>query len=181
MKQRSESWSKAAAPLAFGLALTMVIVSCGKSSSPVAPSASNGSAVQAEDVPTDTDTPTETETETETPGTEGCTPGYWKAPQHFDSWPAPYTPGTLFTSIDGLDDAFAGLTLLQVLELNGGGLSALGRHTVAALLNAASDDVDYGLSTTEIKARFNAAYPSGDIEGTKNVFEGLNEAGCPLN
>ena len=177
MKQRSGSWLKATAPLAFGLAVTMVIVSCGKSASPTAPSASNGPAVQAEDLPVDEETPTETET----PGTEGCTPGYWKQEQHFDSWTAPYTPGTLFTSIAGLDDAFGGLTLLQVLELNGGGLNALGRHTVAALLNAASSGVDYGMTTDQIKTAFNGVYPGGDYESLKNRLEALNELGCPID
>ena len=44
----------------------------------------------------------------------------------------------LLRSIAGFDDAFPGMTLLEVLSQGGGGLNALGRHTVAALLNAAS-------------------------------------------
>jgi hypothetical protein len=77
------------------------------------------------------------------------------------------------------DDAFPGMTLLQVLELGGGGLNALGRHTVAALLNAAAGIGP--LSTADVISAFNSVFPGGDYETLKNFFEGLNEAGCPLN
>jgi hypothetical protein len=111
-------------------------------------------------------------------GAEGCTPGYWKQQQHFDSWPAPYTPWTDFSDV--FDDAIPGKTLQQVVKQGGGGLAALGRHTVAALLNAASPGVDYGPSPTDVIDMFNAANPS-DYEDLKDVFVGLNESGCPLN
>lgn len=110
---------------------------------------------------------------------QGCTPGYWKQPHHFDSWPAPYTPGTLFSSV--FEDAFPGKTLLNVLREGGGGLTALGRHTVAALLNAASSGVSYDLSVSDVINAFNAAFPNGGIEGTKDDFADFNEQGCPLN
>ncbi|HEX9727253.1 MAG TPA: hypothetical protein VGA37_01960 [Gemmatimonadales bacterium] len=109
---------------------------------------------------------------------EGCTPGYWKQPQHFDSWTAPYTPGMLFSDV--FDDAFSGKTLLDVLRQGGGGLNALGRHTVAALLNAASG-VNSGFTVGDVINAFNAVYPGSDYEGQKNIFEASNEAGCPLN
>jgi len=114
-------------------------------------------------------------------GGQGCTPGYWKQPQHFDSWPAPYTPWTAFGDV--FDDAFPGMTLLQVAAQGGGGLKALGRHTVAALLNAASGGVDYGPSVSDVIDMFNDAYANGgdDIEDQKDIFAGLNESGCPLN
>lgn len=109
---------------------------------------------------------------------QGCTPGYWKQSQHFDSWAAPYAPGTSFGSV--FADAFPGKTLLEVVQQGGGGLKALGRHTVAALLNAAGG-VESGLSTANVITAFNAAYASGDYETQKNIFAGLNELGCPLN
>lgn len=112
-------------------------------------------------------------------GGEGCTPGYWKQPQHFDSYPAPYTSTTLFNDV--FADAFPGLTLPQVAAQGGGGLNALGRHTVAALLNAASSGVDYDLTVAQVIAMFDAAYASGDYETTKDIFAGYNEQGCPLN
>ncbi len=114
-------------------------------------------------------------------GSEGCTPGYWKQDQHFDSWTQPYDPGDLFTSA-GFEDAFPGMTLLQVLEQGGGGLNALGRHTVAALLNVASGDVDYAYtSTSTVINAFNAVFPGGDYEGLKDIFAGFNELGCPIS
>lgn len=113
-------------------------------------------------------------------GTQGCTPGYWKQTQHFDSWTAPYTPNTLFDDV--FDNAFPGKTLLQVLGLGGGDLNALGRHTVAALLNAsAGSGVDYGMSAATIIADFNAAFASGQYDALKNQYEAWNERGCNLN
>lgn len=116
-----------------------------------------------------------------TGGGEGCTPGFWKAPQHFDSWPAPYTPGTLFSAV--FEDAFPGLTLLDVMNLGGGagGLNQLGRAAVAALLNAASPDVDYGMTAAEVIAAFNAVFPGGDYGALKNQFDAANNAGCPID
>ena len=112
---------------------------------------------------------------------EGCTPGYWKQCQHFDSWPSPYRPNTLFSAV--FDNAFPGKTLLQVLWQGGGGLYALGRHTVAALLNGQSGGVSYNLSAAQVISSFNAAYPGSatSYETLKNVFAGYNEQGCPLN
>ena len=112
-------------------------------------------------------------------GGQGCTPGYWKAEQHWDSWPAPYLPGDLFSAY--FEDAFPGKTLLQVLQQGGGGLIALGRHTVAALLNAASSGVNYNLTVQQVIDAFNAAFPSSDYETQKNIFAGFNEQLCPLN
>lgn len=114
-------------------------------------------------------------------GGEGCTPGYWKQPHHFDSWTAPYTPGTMFSDV--FEDAFPGKTLLEVLSKGGGGLKALGRHTVAALLNAASADVGYDLSVSEVINMFNSVYPGSkaSYNGVKDILEGFNELGCPLD
>ncbi len=114
-------------------------------------------------------------------GGEGCTPGYWKQDQHFDSWPAPYTPDMLFSAV--FEDAFPGMTLVDVAANGGGGLDALGRHTVAALLNAASNGVDYDLTTQEVIDMFNNVYPGpdDDYEALKNMFENYNEQNCPLN
>jgi hypothetical protein len=112
-------------------------------------------------------------------GGEGCTPGYWKQKQHFDSWTSPYTPDTQFSAV--FEDAFPGMTLLEVLAQGGGGLNALGRHTVAALLNSASGGVDYDMTTTDVINAFNAAFPGGDYEALKGRLEGFNEQGCPLN
>jgi hypothetical protein len=114
-------------------------------------------------------------------GGEGCTPGYWKQAHHFDSWTSPYEPGMPFSDV--FEDAFPAMTLLEVLKQGGGGLIALGRHTVAALLNAASPDVNYDMSVSEVIDAFNDVYPSSkdDYNAVKDMFEDFNELGCPLN
>lgn len=119
--------------------------------------------------------------ETETVGDAGCTPGYWKQEQHFGSWTVPYAPTTPFSAV--FEDVFPGQTLLQVLENGGGGLNALGRHTVAALLNAASSGVNYGQTPGDVITTFNTAYPGTkeDYNAVKNGLEYDNERGCPLN
>jgi len=110
----------------------------------------------------------------------GCTPGYWKQSQHFDSWVG-YIPTQLFASV--FENAFNTKTLLWTLGNGGGGLGALGRHTVAALLNSANPGVsaDYPYTTAQVVSMFNAVYPGGDYETLKNQFAAANEMGCPLN
>jgi hypothetical protein len=116
-------------------------------------------------------------------GHGGCTPGYWKQQHHFDSWPAPYTPNTLFEAVFGRDVP-GDPTLSEALRLNGGHLNALMRHATAALLNAASSQLapDPAIDTPgEVILAFRAAFDSEDYETAKNQFEASNEIGCPLN
>ena len=71
-----------------------------------------------------------------------------------------------------------------MLSQGGGGLNALGRQTVSALLNAASPGVSFELTTAQVISKFNAAYASGVYEPTKNEFEALTDVNgriCPLN
>ena len=116
-------------------------------------------------------------------GGEGCTPGYWKQSQHFKNWTAPYTPSTQFSAV--FENAYPGQTLLQVLQNNGNttGLDALGRHTVAALLDAASSGVNYDLTVAQVISQFNAVYPGtkSNYIAQKDIFEKFNTQGCPLN
>ena len=112
-------------------------------------------------------------------GGEGCTPGYWKQEQHFDSW-VDYSPGDFFSDTFGvIYDSDPELTLLEAVWLRGGGEAALARHAVAALLNAANPDVSY--EYTDIIAMVLDAYANEDFEGIKNLFEYENELGCPLD
>jgi hypothetical protein len=111
---------------------------------------------------------------------EGCTPGYWKQEQHFDSWVG-YLPSDNFADVFGRPVSG---TLLDALKQGGGGLAALGRHAVAALLNASSPDVDSVAAfdtTAEVIAAYQAAFDAEQYSTTKNMFEASNEAGCPLN
>jgi hypothetical protein len=120
-------------------------------------------------------------------GGEGCTPGYWKQPHHFDDWTAPYDPGDLFSA--HFDDAFSGKTLLTVLSQPASSppgpnqLNSLGRHTVAALLNAASDGVSFDFTVQEVINLFNDTYPGtiAEYNALKNQFASANESGCFLN
>ena len=125
-------------------------------------------------------------------GGEGCTPGYWKQEHHFDSWALGFDPTDHFSEIFGptikvkvgkKKNKVTDPTLLQALKAKGGSISALARHTVAALLNAASPDVSYDLMIKEVIDDFNAVYPGTkhDYNSLKDVFVGFNEQGCPLN
>jgi cysteine-rich repeat protein len=111
---------------------------------------------------------------------EGCTPGYWKQEHHFDSWQN-YAYNTQFSDV--FENAFPGMTLLDVLNQGGGGLKALGRHTVAALLNSQSDGVSYDIPGAAVINSFNAVYPGqkASYESVKDLLQGFNESNCPLN
>lgn len=116
-------------------------------------------------------------------GREGCTPGYWKQDQHFDSWKV-YSQGADFDATFGVNFFTPNLTLLQALENGGGGLDALGRHAVAALLNAAAGSgVGYPYTTAQVIAivRGTGSYSALSVEARKNLLADANELGCPLN
>lgn len=116
------------------------------------------------------------------PGDEGCTPGFWKQSQHFDSWVG-YGRNQKFETVFAVNVP-GDPTLLEALKAQGGGINALERHAVAALLNASSPDVDYPRTAAQVKAKVKSAIESGDparIERTKDRLEGFNELGCPLS
>jgi hypothetical protein len=115
-------------------------------------------------------------------GGEGCTPGFWK--NHPEEWPAPYDPADLFSDVFGV--TIAGdpdLTLGEALRLGGGGENALARAAVAALLNAASDEVNFEFTVEEVIEKVQDAIASGDpeeIEDLKDELDRENNRGCPL-
>jgi hypothetical protein len=114
-----------------------------------------------------------------TPPGQGCSPGYWK---NHTGWPAPYAPNQLFSSV--FENAFPGKTLQQVLGLGGGGLNALGRQTVSALLSAqAFGAANYGMSAADVIAAFNGVFPGGDYNTLQSTFGALTDVDgrvCPL-
>jgi hypothetical protein len=130
--------------------------------------------------PTDTPTNTPTDTATPTPLLEGCTPGYWRQDQHFDSWLV-YLPTDDYDGAFGVIASFSPHTLLDAVWLGGGGESALARHAVAALLNTTSGEVDYAYSTSEVIAIVQNAYATGGFESAKNLLAAANNRTCPLN
>lgn len=109
---------------------------------------------------------------------EGCTLGYWK--NHTDRWCDAFDTCTLYGAVfSNAPSKLAGLTLLEVLNLGGGGLNNLGRQSVAALLNACSNDVNFELATTaEVIAYVNANFGNAGPAGS--YLDMLNNAGCPL-
>ena len=128
-------------------------------------------------------------------GNEGCTPGYWKQAQHFDSWEE-YTPATTLGSVFTLPAYASSLsndTFLQALNYGGGSTllakaKLLLRQAVAAFLNAASEDVGYPYrrfsSPGMMLSTVNSALASGDattILNLKDDYDAKNNLGCPLN
>ena len=135
-----------------------------------------------------TSTSTTTTTTTTTPeGGESCTPGFWKNnadKKGASQWTDPYDPTDLVSSVfSAAPTGIGSLTLLQGLELGGGGVNALTRHAIAAVLSAAHPDIDYPLTVAEIVAAVNAAY-GGDadaIEDLKNDLDAFNNLGCSIS
>jgi hypothetical protein len=143
--------------------------------------------------PTNTPTPTATRTNTptpsQTPGAEGCTPGYWKVPQHHDSWPIP-TNTTLEAIFDVPDSlGIDSRTFLEALDQPGGpgvdgAARILFRAAAAAYLNAASGGVDFSLTTAQVVSQVNTAIATldrGTILALAGRLDAANNAGCPLN
>lgn len=138
---------------------------------------------------------------------EGCTPGYWKQDQHFDSWVGHF-PGDplvgLFSEVgfepytshvaklDSGGTAVMGTaTLVEALQFGGGDTVAdkaeiLLRAAVAAVLNADNPGVQYPWTSGAIVDAVNAALASGDPVQIINLATQLDadnngRGGCPLN
>lgn len=124
---------------------------------------------------------------------EGCTPGYWKQAQHFDSWPAPYSPNS------NLRDVFVTSpvelvpddTFLEALNYSGGAgvggaTRILLRAAVASLLNSASPDVAFAVSTGHVVdttiSRIETQYRPTLLTRAA-YFDSINNgpSGCPLD
>ena len=124
-----------------------------------------------------------------TSGGEGCTPGYWKQPHHFDSWPAGITPDMAYSSIFGrvIDVRVKGEgvvtdpTLLQALSALGGKVNTAARHSTAAYLNAMTADVSYDLSSDQIIDNLQQSIDNNDFGSLIEALVNFNEQGCPLN
>ena len=104
---------------------------------------------------------------------QGLTPGFWKQPHHFKFW-TDYQTDDKYADVFGVDLG-CDLTLLDALRAKGGGMNALLRHSVAALLNAANTNVNYRYSVEEVKATVQQAFLTGEFESAKDVLEAQNE------
>jgi len=126
------------------------------------------------------------------PTNKGCTPGYYKQSQHFDSWPSIYTPTTTVGSVfTGVDASLSGETLLDALQ-GGGGTGLVGAETVllraavAALLNASVSGMNYPLTAGQIIDQVNAALATGNRDAILTLAATLDSynngtGGCPLS
>jgi hypothetical protein len=115
---------------------------------------------------------------------EGCTLGYWK--NHTDRWCQDYRTCDLFGNVFvDAPSSLANLTLLEALNLGGGGIYNLARQGVAALLNTCSDEVDYAgyfNNSSSVIDAVNAAYRAdGTAPGLlASELDYFNNSGCPL-
>lgn len=124
-------------------------------------------------------------------GTQGCTPGYYK--NHLDAFAmAGYSPTQTIGSIWTLPAELAqyrDTTLIDALQGGGGsGLDGatqiLLRASVAYLLNASIDAIDFPGTVNGAVTRVNKALASLDRNKILNVaklFDSKNNLGCPLN
>ena len=116
-------------------------------------------------------------TDTPAPPNQGCTPGFWKQEQHFSFWPDGYEPDMIFDEVFGVG---SNQSMLEVLWEGGGGATALMRQAVAALLNAAHEEISYAHLPDEVIALVQIAFENEDYEATKDMLEDAKKAGCPL-
>jgi hypothetical protein len=119
-------------------------------------------------------------------GDEGCTPGFWKnhtgqgPGNQLNEW-VTYATGDDFNAVFGVGPS---VTLLTALNTGGGGEAALGRHAVAALLNASSS-VDYFYTVAQVIGIVQDAYAigtKGAFNDAKDDLEAQNGDAtfCPL-
>lgn len=133
------------------------------------------------------------------PPPSGCTLGFWKknADNHGASaWCDRFSPSDTISDHFFLNEpleirgkgksTITDPTLLQALEANGGGVNAMIRQGVAAMLNACSDCVNYEISDPlqvimMIEETLNGEPGADTVDELHSMFAEWNEAGCPLN
>ena len=131
-------------------------------------------------------------------GDEGCTPGFWKnnGDKHGASaWCDRFEPSDPISMHFSLNETLvirgngkrtiSNPTLLQALDANGGGVNAMIRHGIAAMLNACSDCVQYEYSSPDQVISWIEGALNGDgpytVGQLHSMFAEANEAGCPVN
>jgi hypothetical protein len=122
----------------------------------------------------------------EEPGTQGCTPGYWR--NHADRWLGA-SPTDDFDTTFGVDLYATDITLgTAVSRLGGDGVDALARQATAALLNSLggvpnldATTVSYPYTTGQVTAMVQAAAAGlSDVDATTALLTTANALGCPL-
>ena len=127
---------------------------------------------------------------------QGCKPSVWKTnavSRGANAWPAGYTPSMdisdLFVVPSCLSGSIGNATLLQALGFAGGTTlegtaKNLIRAASAAVLNASSTCVQYGVCTDEVIAQTNGALGSctrRPMRGLTAVLDAKNRLACPLD
>ena len=114
------------------------------------------------------------------PGTEGCSPGYWK--QHPEAWATTgFSPTDDYDTVFGVNAFTPDRTLMVALQTGGGGLNKLGRMSVSSLLSATHMGVAFPLSISQVLNLTKAAILAGAYEplaSTLAVYAGLP---CPID
>jgi hypothetical protein len=112
---------------------------------------------------------------------QGCSPGFWGNEDNVDLWVG-FTPDQDYDTVFGVDFFVLNRTLFEALNEGGGGLDALGRQSVAALLNAANPNINYPYTVDEVIALVQGIDPTDpeEVEELKDLFEGFNELGSPI-
>ncbi|MBJ6723708.1 SdrD B-like domain-containing protein [Geomesophilobacter sediminis] len=111
---------------------------------------------------------------------KGCSLGYWKT--HTANWPSASHTTDNFDSVFGTNAFTPDITLLQALNLGGGGVENLARQAAAALLNAEDGRISgFPLTVAQIKAAVVNAVVTGNYDALATQLDGYNNLGCPLN
>jgi len=127
-------------------------------------------------------------------GFEACSQGFWK--NHFERWgPTGFAPDDLFVDAFQITDLSSSeipasfsptLTLGDATAMSGGDFNQVLVQGTAALLNAASAQVDYPATVAEVRAIVQAAF-AGDL--TMNQAQSMltqwqsaeGQCGCPID
>jgi hypothetical protein len=136
--------------------------------------------------------------------TFGCTVGKWKnwtgqgPGNQMNLWPAPYTTGMSFRTVFGVTPTPANnVTLLQALDLGGGGERAMIRQCTGTLLNAQHSANKFAsgawaannceawyrgtMSPTEVINLVKSAYMTGEFNAAAALCTAKNESICLLD
>ena len=109
----------------------------------------------------------------------GLSPDYWK--NQTSNWPDPFKTSQLFKDSgapNSLLDApgiTTGQTMLEVLNLGGGSMTALARHVVGALLNAVTYMPNFPLSVVQVKQIWNEVVTTGQYQVNASVVWSVND------
>ncbi|NDY94088.1 SdrD B-like domain-containing protein, partial [Ideonella livida] len=126
-------------------------------------------------------------------GGEGLSPGYWKTHAPTDgcggstgpadgAWTGvPYKPTDSFESLFGVNISGSNPTLASALATTGGGMEALMRQAVAALLNASHPMISFQYTEAQVIAMVQNAFATCDYTTAKNLLEVQNTLEADLS